>query len=247
MSGRPQKHQLDIEQYPIGRKSLYISFILSYLSRQIAQCRHFPCAVRVEAIDIAPRVDGQASAERTGIGGWLPDVGDDGRPRTRTSLWFSHGITQDEIPWIYDRSGKPSLMISSLEALAVIVALKIFFPSGSSDSRRKVDFIPTWTDNSRLVLYSWNSLHMKEEGIKANVRRAPRQTNCEADRLANGNFDGFSSEYRILIDFSSMRWYLLDEALSMERDAELAYEFAKHQALSAEQQDVRSASERMKD
>ena len=38
-------------------------------------------------------------------------------------------------------------MISSLEALAVMVALKIFCPSGSPDSRRKVDLIPTWTDN----------------------------------------------------------------------------------------------------
>ena len=89
----------------------------------------------MESIDAAPRVDAQASSERTGIGGWLPDVGKDGRPRTRTSLWFSHEINQDELPWIFERSGKPSLMISSLEALAVIVALKVFFPTSSADSR----------------------------------------------------------------------------------------------------------------
>ena len=44
--------------------------------------------------------------------------------------------------------------------------------------------------------------------------------------LANGNFEGFSPEYRIPMDFLSMQWYILDEALSMGRDAELAYEFA---------------------
>ena len=71
---------------------------------------------------------------------------------------------------------------------------------------------------------------MKEERIKANVQWAPRETNCEADRLANGNFEGFSPEYRIPIDFLSMQWYILDEGLSMGRDAELAYEFAKQAA-----------------
>ena len=92
-------------------------------------------------------VDAQASSERTGIGGWLPDVGKDGRPRTHTSLLFSHEINRDELPWIFERSGKPSLMISSLEALAVIVALKVFFPTSRTDSRRKIDLVPTWTDN----------------------------------------------------------------------------------------------------
>ena len=214
----------------IRRVPLYISFIPSYLSRQIARCRHFPCAVR------------RTSEHRENRDRWLAARCRGRRSTTRTSLWCSHEITQDELPWIYERSGKPSLMISSLEALAVIVALKIFFSSGSPDSRRKVDVIPTWTDNrgngsalNKLMstrfpasaLLMELATHMKEERIKANVHWAPRETNCEADRLANGNFEGFSPEYRIPIDFSSMQWYLLGEALSMGRDAELAYEFAK--------------------
>ena len=77
---------------------------------------------------IAPRVDAQASSERTGKGGWLPDLGEDGKPRTATSLSFSHEIKQYELPWVFERGGKSSLLISSLEALAVVVALKVFFP-----------------------------------------------------------------------------------------------------------------------
>ena len=52
----------------IRRVSPYISFILSYLSSQVVQCQHFPCAGHVVSIDASPRVDAQASPERTGIG-----------------------------------------------------------------------------------------------------------------------------------------------------------------------------------
>ena len=98
------------------------------------------------SIDEAPTVDAQASSERTGIGGWLPAFDSEGRPSPSTSKWFSHEVTRSEFPWVFERNEKASLLISPLEALAVIIALKVFFPSDGSQSRKKLDLVPTWTD-----------------------------------------------------------------------------------------------------
>ena len=68
---------------------------------------------------------------------------------------------------------------------------------------------------------------MKREGIKASVQWAPRESNREADRLANGDLAGFSPEYRIHVDVGSISWYVLEDALVMGRDADRAYEYAK--------------------
>ena len=49
-----------------------VSFILQYLSSEIAKKRHHPCGTRVRAAECTPRVDAQASAGWTGIEGWFP-------------------------------------------------------------------------------------------------------------------------------------------------------------------------------
>ena len=76
--------------------------------------------------DISPRVDAQASETRTGIGGWLPVLNARGVPDLWLSPWFSVEITPEVLPWVYEKGGKPSLIISTLEALAVLVSLKIY-------------------------------------------------------------------------------------------------------------------------
>ena len=102
----------------IRRVPAYVTFILRYLARQVSQTRYFPCSMNITSIEQAPRVDAQASSERPGIGGWLPELDSDGQPSPSTSRWFSHAITKEEFPWVFERGGKPSLLISSLEALA---------------------------------------------------------------------------------------------------------------------------------
>ena len=39
--------------------------------------------------------------------------------------WFSLEITREAFPWVYERGNKPALLISTLEALAVLMALKL--------------------------------------------------------------------------------------------------------------------------
>ena len=124
----------------IRRVPPYVSFILHYLSRQIAGCRHFLCASSLESIRSAPRVDAQASADRTGIGGWMLAYDQDGIISLGTSYWFSHEITRHEFPWVFERGDNPSHIISSLESLAALVALKLFFPSSTGHSKKFLSF-----------------------------------------------------------------------------------------------------------
>ena len=90
----------------IRRVPAYVTSILRYLVRQFSHTRHFPCATSVTSIEQAPRVDAQASSERTGIGGWLPELDSNGRPSPSTSRWFSHATTKEEFPWVFERGRK---------------------------------------------------------------------------------------------------------------------------------------------
>ena len=56
----------------------YVKFILRYLSDEISKQRQYHCDTELTAADCIPRVDAQASSQRTGVGGWFP-VADDTR------------------------------------------------------------------------------------------------------------------------------------------------------------------------
>ena len=65
----------------------------------------------------------------------------------RASRWFSHEITRDEWPWVFEKSSKLALIISTLEALAVLVALKVYYDEEPRTNRRSIRIVPTTTDN----------------------------------------------------------------------------------------------------
>ena len=73
------------------------------------------------------RVDAQASSGRTGVGGWFPQRGQDGKIDVRGSRWFSLELKEEDWPSVYSWGRKPTLIISTLEALAVLVTLKLLF------------------------------------------------------------------------------------------------------------------------
>ena len=87
--------------------------------------------------------------------------------------------------------------------------------------------------------------HMKHQGIKARLQWAPREANREADRLPNGDLSEFSPEVCFHLGVRSITWYISDDALSMCRDSEQAYEYANSQEHCPELRDVRSGSERL--
>ena len=119
----------------------YVAFFLRFLAGQVEQRRHYPCAVQTFPSSAAARVDAQASAQRTGVGGWLLSVRADGSLDLWSSRWFSLEVERESWPWVYEKSDKPSLPISTLEALAVLFSLMLFFddvppePSTKTDNR----------------------------------------------------------------------------------------------------------------
>ena len=185
--------------------------------------------------DTAPRVDAQASEDRTGIGGWAPELDEEGCPYPWRSRWHSHEITKTEWPWIFERSDKPARVISTIEALAVLMGLKLFHGDEAQGAPARIQMIPSFTDNrgngsalNKLMMNKYPSsavvmelaCYLKRMGIKAVVDWAPRTANYEADELANGNTSRCDPAKRIVFKASEVWWDVLPEALQKGREME---------------------------
>ena len=105
----------------------YVKFILSYLSNEITKQRHYQCSTRLTTADCIPRVDAQASTHRTGIGGCFSVTDNERNLDPWMSSWFSLEIKKDDFSWIFEKGDCPSLAISTLDALAILVSLKMRF------------------------------------------------------------------------------------------------------------------------
>ena len=126
----------------VRRVPPYVSFILRYLANEISKKRHYECGTRITSSECSPRVDAQASEERTGIGGWFPTRDDQGRLNPLLSCWFSLEITREDFPWIFEKGNRPSLVISTLEALAMLIALKLKFGQEPDPDDMRVLIVP---------------------------------------------------------------------------------------------------------
>ena len=131
----------------VRRVPPYVSFILRYLAGQITRQRHYSCNAEYVTDGCIPRVDAQASEVRTGLGGWFPTRGSDGQVSVWESPWFSVEITKEDAPWVFEKDDRPSRIISTLEALAVVIPLKLRFGQECDGSLTKVSVVPTVTDN----------------------------------------------------------------------------------------------------
>ena len=81
----------------VRRVPAYVSFLLSYLSRSISLDRHYSCAVEFRPSSSSPRVDAQASDDRTGVGGWLPVLHAHLVSRSRSLKRSGHGCSRREV------------------------------------------------------------------------------------------------------------------------------------------------------
>ena len=63
------------------------------------------------------------------------------------SSWFSLEISKCDVPWIFEKGDKPTLVISTLEALAILVALKLRFGNVADTEDKRVLIVPSVTDN----------------------------------------------------------------------------------------------------
>ena len=166
-------------------------------------------------------MDAQASEERTGVGGWLPALDEEGVPDAARSPWFAMEVTKELWPWVYTKGDKPALVISTLEALAVPLALKVFFGQTGREHHTKVQIMPKWTgsrgDGSALnkvmttrypasAVIMEMSVFMKRQGLRTLVEWTPREGNKEADELANGFTQRFRPEYEVKLKADELEW-----------------------------------------
>ena len=198
----------------VRRVPPYVSFILRYLAGEISKKRHYQCGTSVTAADCAPRVDAQASDDRTGIGGWFPARDREGRLSPWLSSWFSLEITREDLTWNFEKVNRSSLVISTLEAFAMLVALKLRFGQDPDLEDTRVMIAPSINDNrgngaalnelmstrfpSSAVLMELAS-YMKAREMRAIVEWAPRECNREADLLDNGITDLFDPAHRMQV------------------------------------------------
>ena len=128
----------------VRRVPPYVSFILRYLA-----LKEETLQVRNEAYDcrLYAASGCQASVSRTRIGGWFPARDQEGRLNPWMSSWFSLEITREDFPWIFVKGDRPSLVISTLEAFAMPVALKIKFGQDPDPDETRVLIAPFITDN----------------------------------------------------------------------------------------------------
>ena len=152
------------------------------------------------------KVDAQASDLRARIGGWFPTRGCDGNISVWDSPWFSMEVAQKDFPWGYEKGNKPSLVTSTIEALAIIVALRLKYGDEGEAESKKIMVVPSISDNrgngavlnkmmstkfpSSAVLMEL-ALYMKLRRIRTIVEWAHREFNRESDNLANGITGGF--------------------------------------------------------
>ena len=126
----------------VRRVPPYVDFILRYLAGEISKKRHYQCGTKLTTADCTPRVDAQASDTRAGIGGWFPARDQEGRLSPWLSSWFSLEITREDFPLIFEKGNRPSLVISTLDAFAMLVALKIRFGQDPEHDETRVLISP---------------------------------------------------------------------------------------------------------
>ena len=142
---------------------------------------------------------------------------------------FFGNYTREGFPWIFEKRNRPSLVISTLEAFAMLVALKLRFGRDPDPDDTRVLIVPSISDNrgngaalnklmstrfpSSAVLMELASF-MKARRMRAVVEWASRECNREADLLANGITDQFDPKRPMQVS--------APEALSAGREAEQA-------------------------
>ena len=221
----------------IRRVPSHVSFILSYLAAQIQESRLFSCATVLVPCEAAPRVDAPASLSRTRLEVGGRSLARMARADPARSRWFSHEVQQADWPWVFSKGGRPSLVISTLEALAVLMALKLFHRPPTGQQRTAIRVVPTWTDTrgngaalNRLMTTRFPAsavimemaTFMKKAALKAQVEWSFCSGNGEADALANGSLHGFDPTLRCEVVPGELEWEILPKAL--EQGAMLEHE-----------------------
>ena len=179
------------------------------------------------------RVDAKAEGDHIVIGGW--EVMD--QETVKKGRWFSIELTRKNAPWAYMK-GQPFRNISSLELMAVLVAIILFGDKLEDPEQKKTMTLSASTDNlgNMYVLQHLMSckyplsivvmevaVQMRKHNLELDLGWVPRGQNVEADALTNGEFEGFDENLRIKKNFEDIQFIVLDKLMKIagELDEEM--------------------------
>ncbi len=200
------------------------------------------------------RVDAKAEKDLVMIGGWeIPENGE-----TWDSRWFSMQLTRRNAPWAFLK-GEPFRNISSLELMAVLVAVVFFGGKTEKFKMRGAMRISGTTDNlgncyvlQRLLSCKFPlsivvmelACQLERLGLELDLAWAPRNQNVEADALTNSEYQGFDPGKRILKELEDIKFVLLHEL--MEEAAEMNEELKMARSSKEAKGDRPEKEERIK-
>ena len=183
-------------------------------------------------------------------------LGDPGR--WRDSRWFSMQLTRRNAPWAFLK-GEPFRNISSLELMAVLVAVVFFGDNPEKFRMRGAMRISGTTDNlgncyvlQRLLSCKFPlsivvmelACQLERLGLELDLAWAPRNQNVEADALTNSEYQGFDPKKRILKELEEIEFVLLHELL--EEAAEMNEELKMARSSKEAKGDRPEKEERIK-
>ena len=210
--------------------------ILSLIEREVERKpMSVPRRVPEVSVEIF-RVDAKAEKDLVVIGGWeVPESGG-----TWEAKWFSMNVTRKNAPWAFLK-GEPFRNISSLELMAVLMAIIFFGDKMSAHRKRGALRLSGTTDNlgncyvlQRLLSCKFPlsivvmelACQLERLGLELDLAWAPRNQNVEADALTNSEFQGFDPTKRILKELDEVKFVLLhelmEEAAEMNEDLKMA-------------------------
>ena len=210
------------------RLPLYALVVLKWLVDRIRARRAYPVKQRTAVKKAVLRVDAKAEGLSVAVGGWAPCYDENGRILVSSSRWFSVRLTEDNAPWAFVK-GVPARAISTLELLATTLGLVLLSPAeldspgtagtvavtGLTDSQVSSAVVRRGlTTAFPLCAVAMElSAQLEARGAELFLEWIPRDQNQEADRLADGQFDGFSEHHRVQADLGGVRWLVLNELL----------------------------------
>ena len=197
--------------------------LLSLIEREVARKpMSIPRRMPENAKEIF-RVDAKAEKDLVMIGGWeIPDHGG-----AKNARWFSMQLTRKNAPWAFLK-GEPFRNISSLELMAVLVAVIFFGGDSKKFGSRGSMRISGTTDNlgncyvlQRLLSCKFPlsivvmelACQLERLGLEMDLAWAPRNQNVEADALTNSEFQDFCPEKRIKKELEDVEFVLLHELM----------------------------------